>query len=442
MPHCISEIVDFKGLSMRFIIKSIGTLLISAAILLAGSGLLGTLVAVSAELHGFPVVAIGFMSSCYFAGFMAGCLITPHLVKRVGHVRVFAALSSLIAASALMHMLVINVPAWAILRAITGFGFAGLYMLIESWINEQAPNEKRGKVLAIYRMVDLSALTAGQFMLTLGDPKNFVLFSVVAILISIAIIPISISTSKAPAQVSETKLDIKKLFRVSPLAVIGCFAVGLTSGAFWGVAPVFVQQLGHPVIIVSVFMSAVIASGAVMQWPMGWLSDKVGRRKVIILASIGASLSGLFLWHYAPLSLEFLVLGGVLYGTFGMQLFGLSAAHANDFAQPHEFVTISGGLFLIFGVGSVLGPSIAPIVMEIAGPSAMFAYTALIHIILALYGMYRLTQRVSPTGLGDYVSMPQPRTMMLIRRTDPRNILKPKNKKIKKEKKAQKSKSN
>ena len=146
---------------MRAVISSIGALLISAAILLAGGGLLGTLVAVSAELHGFPLVAIGFLTSAYFAGFMAGCLITPYLVKRVGHVRVFAALSSLVAACALMHMLLINVPSWAVLRVLTGFSFAGLYMLIESWINEQSPNDKRGQVLSIYRMVDLAAVTVG-----------------------------------------------------------------------------------------------------------------------------------------------------------------------------------------------------------------------------------------------------------------------------------------
>ena len=205
--------------------------------------------AVSAELNGFSLIAIGFLSSAYFAGFMAGCLTTPYLVKRVGHVRVFAALSSLVAACALTHMLLINVPSWAVLRALTGFSFAGLYMLIESWINEQTPNDKRGQVLSIYRMVDLAAITVGQFLLTLADPKDFVLFSLVAILISLAIFPISLSTSKAPMTVTSTKLNIKKLIKICPLAVVGCFAVGLSSGAFWGVAPVFVQQLGHPVLL-------------------------------------------------------------------------------------------------------------------------------------------------------------------------------------------------
>ena len=413
---------------MRAVISSIGALLISAAILLAGGGLLGTLVAVSAELHGFPLVAIGFLTSAYFAGFMAGCLITPYLVKRVGHVRVFAALSSLVAACALMHMLLINVPSWAVLRVLTGFSFAGLYMLIESWINEQSPNDKRGQVLSIYRMVDLAAVTVGQFLLTLGDPKDFMLFSLVAILISLAIFPISLSTSKAPMAVTSTKLNIRKLIKISPLAVMGCFAVGLSSGAFWGVAPVFVKQLGHSVFMVSMFMSVVIFAGAIMQWPMGWLSDKIGRRQVLISVSIGGVISGLFLWKLAPQSLGFMMAGGALYGMFAMQIFGMAAAHANDYAQPDEFVSISGGLLLIYGVGSVIGPSIAPIVMSRAGPSSMFAYTAVVQGLLAAYGLYRLTQRDAPADSADYVPVARPRAALLILRSDPRNLLKRKKK--------------
>jgi MFS family permease len=413
---------------MRAVLSSIGALLISAAILLAGGGLLGTLVAVSAELNGFPLIAIGFLSSAYFAGFMAGCLATPHLVKRVGHVRVFAALSSLVAACALAHMLFINVPSWTILRALTGFSFAGLYMLIESWINEQSPNDKRGQVLSIYRMVDLAAITVGQFLLTLADPKDFMLFSLVAILISLAIFPISLSTSKAPMAVTSTKLNIRKLVRISPLAVVGCFAVGLSSGAFWGVAPVFVQQLGHPVFMVSVFMSVVIFAGAVMQWPMGWLSDKIGRRKVLILASLGGVVSGIFLWKLAPQSLGLMMAGGVLYGMFAMQIFGMAAAHANDYAQPDEFVSISGGLLLIYGVGSVIGPSIAPIVMSLAGPSSMFAYTAVVQGLLAIYALYRLTQRDAPEDSDEYVPVARPRAALLVLRSDPRNLLKRKKK--------------
>ncbi len=405
---------------MRAVLSSVGALLISAAILLAGGGLLSTLVAVRAGIEGFPVIAIGLMTSAYYAGFISGCLGTPHLVKRVGHVRVFAALSSLTAAATLMHVLAVNIPVWIVLRMITGFCFAGLYMLIESWINEQTPNEARGQVLSVYRMVDLGAVTAGQFMLSMADVGEFVLFSVVAICVALAIIPITLSTSKAPIAVTQTSLNLKKLVRTVPLAVAGCFAVGIANGSFWGVAPVMVQQLGHPVLVVSMFMSVVIATGALLQWPVGFLSDKLGRRLVLILVSLCAAGSGIFLWQFAPVSTEFMLLGGALFGAFSMQLFGLSAAHANDYAEPHEFIAINGGLLLIYGIGSIIGPSVVPVVMTQWGPSALFVFTAAIHVVLAVYGTYRRTRRDTAPDSGDYVPIPRPRAFALMLRIDPR----------------------
>lgn len=413
---------------MRSILSSIGALLLSAAILLAGGGLLSTLVAIRAGEEGFPLVAIGLMTSAYYAGFIGGCLYTPYLVKRVGHVRVFAALSALTAAATLIHVLAVNIPVWFVLRLLTGFSFAGLYMLIESWINEQAPNEKRGQVLSIYRMVDLGAVTVGQFMLTLADPKDFVLFSIVAVCICAAIFPISLSTSKAPIAVTQTSLNLKGLYKTSPLAVIGCLAVGLANGSFWGVAPVFVQQLGHPVIVVSTFMSVAIAFGALLQWPVGWMSDRLGRRTMMIAMSLLSVGAGVFLWQFAPESQTMLLIGGALYGAFAMQLFGLSAAHANDYAKPDEFVAISGGLLLLYGVGSVIGPSLAPIFMSAYGPSAMFGFTAGVHLLLAIYASYRISRRKAATENADYVAMARPRSAMLILRTDPRNLLKRKKK--------------
>lgn len=421
---------------MKTVLSSVGALLISAAILLAGGGLLSTLVAIRAEIEGFPLVAIGVLTSGYYAGFIAGCFATPHLVKRVGHVRVFAALSSLIAAAVLIHVIAVNIPVWFVLRVLTGFAFAGLYMLIESWMNTQAPNEKRGQVLSIYRMVDLGAVTAGQFMLTLAPPEGFVLFSVVAICVCAAIFPISLSTSKAPEAVSQTSLNVRKLIKTVPLAVAGCFAVGLANGAFWGVAPVFVQKLGHPVVLVSLFMSIAIAMGAVLQWPVGWLSDKLGRRIVLICMSALSVLAGVFLWQFAPQSQMLLLIGGALYGAFGMQLYGLSAAHANDFAEPHEFVAISGGLLLIYGIGSIIGPSVAPIFMALYEPSAMFAFTGAVHLALMLYAIWRKTQRTSPDRTPSFVTMPRPRSMMAMLRTDPRAKKAPKIKKRKKKNKA------
>lgn len=409
---------------MPAVLRSVGALLISAAILLAGGGLLSTLVAVRANLEGFPILAIGLMTSAYYAGFISGCLYTPHLVKRVGHVRVFAALSSVTAAVALLHVLWVDIYFWIGLRGIIGFSFAGLYMLVESWINEQAPSDKRGQVLSIYRMVDLAAVTAGQFMLTMAAPSEFVLFSVVAILISLAIFPISLSASKAPNAVTETSLNLRKLIRVSPLAAFGCLVVGLTNGAFWGVAPIFVTDLGHSVLMVSTFMTVVIFAGAVLQWPVGWLSDRFGRREVMCGVSVGGVIAGIYIWQFAESSARAMVLGGGLYGLFAMQVFGLCAALANDRAEPHEFVAISGGLLLIYGAGSIFGPTLGAAFMNLAGPPALFAYTAGVHALLAGYTGLRLVRNSGPKERAEYVPVARPRSITLVRRLDPRMRLK------------------
>ncbi len=393
--------------------------------MLTGGGLLSTLIAVRAGLEGFPLIAIGIMTSAYYVGFTAGCFGTPYLVKRVGHIRIFAALSALIAAAVLSHAIFINIPLWIFLRIAVGFSFAGLYILIESWINERSSNSNRGKTLSIYRMVDLGAVTAGQFMLTIADPKDFVLFSLVAILICLSIFPISLTKAAAPLPVVKTSLNIKKLIKVSPLAVVGVLSVGLANGAFWGIAPIFVQQLGHPLVVVSMFMSIAILGGALMQWPFGLLSDKFGRRSVLVVAAIGSVASGIVLWQFSAHSLFALLSGGFLYGVFGMQIFGLSAAHANDYARPDEFISVSGGLLMLYGLGSIIGPLFAPVIMELGSPQALFAYTACIHFILVIYALYRRTQREEVENTDDYVAIPL-RVTPAIFKLDPRNILRKK----------------
>lgn len=257
-------------------------------------------------------------------------------------------------------------------------------------------------------------------MLTLSDPNGFVLFSLVAICISMAIFPVSLSSAKAPAAVTETSLNLKKLLSVSPLAFMGCFVVGLTNGAFWGIAPIFVQQSGYDVLMVSTFMSVAIFAGAMLQWPVGWLSDKYGRRIMLLLTSSGGIGAGTFIWMFSGQSSQLMLLGGALYGLFAMPIFGLSAAHANDRAEPHEFVAISGGLLLVYGVGSIIGPSVGAGAMNSFGPAALFAYTGTVHAIYAAYALYRMVRSDGVKTSVDYIPVARPRSMTIMRRIDPR----------------------
>ena len=410
------------GAPMRRMLLSLAALLISAGILLAGGGLQGTLISLRANIEGFSLPLIGLMMSIYYVGFIAGCFATPGMVRRVGHIRTFTALAAIAAAAFLTYAIDVNVASWMFLRVVTGFCFAGLYMIIESWINEKSTNQNRGKVLSVYRIVDLGALTIGQFLLVTADPASFVLFSLVAILVSLSIVPVAMTRVAGPKPPEQTKLNLRKLWRVSPLGVAGAFAVGLANGSFWAIGPVFVQTLGYDTTMVATFMSAAIIAGAAAQWPIGHLSDLVDRRKILIATAAAASGAGILLMTTAASAPGLLIFGVAVFGVFAIPVFGLSAAHSNDHAEPHEFVSVSGGLLMVYGAGSIAGPVIAAFVINAAAPAALFGYTAVVHAALALFGLYRMTQRknVAPDEQADYV--PIPRTSPAVFEIDPRSV--------------------
>ncbi len=270
--------------SVREQIFSISSLLVGMSMLLMGNSLQGTLIAIRATGEQFSESSIGIMTSGYFLGFVIGTLVTAYLIERAGHIRGFTALASLASASALGHIIIVDPIAWTILRAISGFCFAGIYMVIESWLNERATNETRGQVLAAYMFVNLMSLTAGQFLISAADPLGYVLFCVVSILVSVAIIPVSITRTQAPTPQKPRPLPIRRLFSISPLGFVGCLAYGLALGAFWGLAPVFAGRVGLDTHGIAMFMALCILGGGLMQWPMGWLSDHYDRRTVLTAA--------------------------------------------------------------------------------------------------------------------------------------------------------------
>ncbi|WDI32210.1 MFS transporter [Hyphococcus flavus] len=390
-------------------IRTLSALLLAAFILIAGNNLQGTLLAIRGDLEGFSLTLVGLLMSAYFVGFIAGCRYAPGMVKRVGHIRSFTALASLASASALAHLLAIDATIWIVLRVISGFCLAGLHMILESWLNENATNETRGRILSVYRITDLSAATAGQMLLAASDPAGFVLFALVSILMSIALVPVALTTSTAPQPISDDTLNLKRIFHISPLAGAGCFAVGAANGAFWAIAAVFVQRLGYSVTIVAWFMSAVVIAGAVSQWPLGHLSDRIDRRLVIIGAAGGSTLGGVFLSLTSTISPLMLLAGGCVFGLFAMPLFGLSVAHANDRAKPTEYVSLNAGLLLLYGAGAVAGPVIAPVIMQFTAPQALFLYTSSIHVLLVVFGIWRVIRRdaVPEEEREDFISVPR-----------------------------------
>ncbi len=382
-------------------------LLVSAGILLAGNGLLVTLVAVRANLEAFPAPTVGLLGAAYFLGFIFACLVTPGLILRAGHIRVFAALASLGAVAALVLALAIDPLVWLVSRVLTGFAFAGLATVVESWINARAGAAERGRVLSIYRIVDLACVTGGQFLLPAVGAESFAIFAVVAIFFCLALLPISLSRQTSPAPPASPRLDVRRIWRLSPVACVGCLTIGLTNGAFRTVGPLYAQETALDLEQLALFMSLAIAGGALSQYPLGWLSDRIDRRWVLLLATLGAAGAGLWLTVTGTLSAEAILAGGFLFGAFAMPLYSLSIAHGNDHAGDADRVELSATLILMYALGAVVGPPTAAQVIAWFGAPAFFTYTSVMHGAFLLFVAYRMARRaaVPRTRRGRFVSL-------------------------------------
>ena len=371
-------------------------LLLSVSLLLMGNGLQSTLLPVRASIDAFSAIEIGVLGSAYFLGYAAGCIFGPHIVQRVGHIRTFTAMASVASCIVLAHAIAPNPVVWWVLRAATGICFAVLYVVIESWLSEKSSNKNRGTVFSIYTIINFTVVTAGQMMLTLDNPQNFLLFSLASILISLAAVPVALLKSEEPKSVKTVKIRFRHLLQTSPVGVIGCLAVGLTNGSFWALGPVFGQGGGTDTSRVAIFMSIVVIAGAVGQWPLGSLSDRIDRRRVIVLTCIGATCAGILLFVFSASIQSVLLPIAFFYGLFALSLNALCVAHTNDFADPSEYVEIASGLLLVYAVGAVLGPIIASVSMHFIGQGGLFAYTAMVHLSMAAFAVYRLRQRAAP----------------------------------------------
>ncbi len=394
-------------------IVSIASLLLSAFFLLVAGGLSGYLIPLRAVQEGWTTFDISLIATGYAVCFTIGCFITPRMVLRVGHVRVFAVLAALLAISLLMHGLVLNSLAWILFRGIAGFSIAGTYMVIESWLNERVTNETRGTVFSIYMVISMLGLMAGQFMVPLGDPQTATLFMVCAIIYALALIPTGLSSAQSPQPLTAVRVDIKGLYLKSPAAAVGAVFAGFIAGSWTNLGPVFAQVNGLSTAQGATMLALAMIGGAVFQIPMGRMSDRIDRRYMMALAGlVGALMCGIIL--LIGMSNIFIFLAAVfLLGSVLFPIYSLVVAHANDYAQADEFVATSSGLLIIFGGGSMIGPLFSGALMDKIGTPALFMVVGVAFVCYGGYAFYRTFRRpqADEDDRVDFQAIPMTRTL-------------------------------
>ncbi|MEO9336500.1 MFS transporter [Mesorhizobium sp. SB112] len=373
--------------------RPILSLLRGTAFLLAASGLHGLLLPLRGQEEGFSTASLGLMGSAWAAGFVAGCYFAPRLVRRAGHVRAFGTFAASAAIIALLTGLWINEFIWIALRAFTGFAMAGCFMIIESWLNEKATNENRGTVFGLYMMVTYASIMAGQMMVAASDVGTSSLFMVAGILFCLSLIPTAVSSAAQPQPLQDVSLDLKGLYATSPVSFVGCILVGVANGAWGTLGAVYGARIGITTPEIALMMSIVVVAGAAMQMPIGRASDKMDRRYVLAAAGLGSAIFAVAIFFAMPRSGVAVIAMTACYGALAYTLYSLAVAHANDHARPEEFVKVSGGLLLLYGFGTMIGPVIGAWLMSSMRPESLFLATALAHFALAGYTLLRITRR-------------------------------------------------
>ena len=405
----------------KALLAPVAALLVGVALLMLGNGLFLTLVPLRADLEGFGAAWIGAIGAAYSVGFVLGCYLVPPLVARVGHIRVYAAIAALGAIVPLLHLLALNPVAWILFRIVIGLCISGLYMVIESWLNGAASRRNRGTVFSAYVAIHLTAVTAGQYLLLLDSPSSSKLFSLATILFALAVIPVCLTRAPSPPLPVKAQPELRRLWRNSQVSVVGCLTNGMANGAVWSLAPVYAKGLGLSVTGIAIFVSIAIIGGAVVQYPLGRLSDRLPDRRWLIAAVCAvASLAGVVLMAAAGLPVTIVYAAYFLFGAAAFSIYGFSVAHANDHAEPEDFVEIMAGLLVIFGLGAVAGPLVAAALMEATGSGSLFLFTSVVHGAVALWTFWRMKQRspIAPEDREDYV--PMARTSPNIFAFDPR----------------------
>ncbi len=394
---------------MFVVLKNSWALFLGMFMLMIGNGLQGTLLGLRGEIEGFSTLEMSVVMSAYFAGFLFASRMVPDMLRRVGHVRVFAALGSTISAVLILYPALTEPWAWAIGRVAIGFCFCGVYITAESWLNDASTNETRGKSLSLYMIVQMAGIVAAQYILVLGDVRGFILFIVPSVLVSLAFAPILLTVGTAPTFESTKPLSIKRLVRASPLACVGMFMLGGVFSAQFGMSAVYGSRAGFSVAQISGMISATYVTALLLQYPVGWMSDRMDRRILIIALAFaggaGALLSFVmpqFTGTPATLYLFVLISAGIVGGTSN-PLYALLIAYANDYLAREDMAAASGGLLFINGLGAIMGPFIVGWAMDGIGVEGFWGFIALTLVALGVYGLWRMSRRRSRTPVGDLV---------------------------------------
>lgn len=406
---------------MTGLFRPVVALLIAAAILLMGNGLLGLLVPIRADQEGFTRLEIGVMGSAYYAGLMAGCFLAPAIIGRVGHIRAFTAFTASATITPLLHAVWTDPIAWSLLRALNGLCFAGLFMGIESWLSSSSTPSTRGRVLSAYTIVNLTVVVAGMQMIGLAPTQGFELFTMVAILYSLAAVPVCVTTTPVPSAPKKARLRLGWLISVSPAAVMGCFFTGVANSGFWQLSALYAKDAGLSVGQVATFVTAAVLGGAASNWPAGHLSDKIGRRGVLAACGAVAAAAGIGLYSLSGSGPLVLYALAAVYGAMAFPIYTLCVAHANDLVHKKRAVEVSGGLLLVFSVAAVMGPLVASFLMANVGSGALFLHSAVAHALIAVTMLVRaqIRPKLPAERSEDFVMVP--RTTPAVFELDPRS---------------------
>jgi MFS family permease len=383
---------------MFFVIKNSWALLFGMFLLMLGNGLQGTLLGVRGSIEGMSPQTMSWVMTGYFVGFLFGSQLTPNMIRRVGHVRVFAALGSLVSACLILYAAWTNPYFWFLLRIIVGFCFSGIYVVAESWLNDSSSNETRGQTLSAYLIVQMMGIVLAQAVLNFADPSGYMLFIIISVVVSLSFAPILLSVSPAPQFQTSKRMTLSQLWSISPLGVVGQFFLGAIFAALFGMASVYGTERGLTVKDISLFVAAIYFGGMILQYPIGWVSDRMDRRVLIfIVCSIGtffsfaANLSDSFIW----LLIVAFIIGGV-----SNPLYSLYIAYTNDNLEHDDMASASGGLIFLTGIGAIFGPSIVGWLLDEYGAASYFWFIGSVMAIMGSYALYRMTQ-TSSTAVED-----------------------------------------